>query len=344
MHPLYSNQVFGQEPNSLAPFITYDEINQKYNTTCAIRSQQIILRDYGIDIPQEELMRLAEENCWWTEDGGTRQSCVGYILQSQGIDCHQAYDCTVYDLMDELSKGHRVIVGVDSGELWAERNHDFTAAVNEQLEDIFIGECPDHALIVAGIKVDTDNPSDVSVIITDPGTGDLRLEYPLNEFLDAWKDSNCFMCATDEPAPYQYDENLHAMVPSNFACDNYIADAAFPLSDADIYTPIGYTPYYNEGHLDFIGCDSLGNAVPYDKFREVYLDCSGDAGGLEESMNNLFGFSDDTEASDSYGADSDLPETDFDIDSDPDGGFNVDIDGCEFDSDGAFDDFDMDIL
>ena len=54
-------------------------------------------------------------------------------------------------------------------------------------------------MVVTGI--DTSDPENVKVIITDPGTGDVAKEYPLDQFMDAWHDSNCFYVATDEPAP-----------------------------------------------------------------------------------------------------------------------------------------------
>jgi hypothetical protein len=57
----------------------------------------------------------------------------------------------------------------------------------------------DHAVVISGI--DTSDPDNVQVIVSDPGTGDPAAMYPLDEFVDAWRDSNCFMVATQNPAP-----------------------------------------------------------------------------------------------------------------------------------------------
>lgn len=291
-----ATEIFG-EPGNGSEGQTYVEIWQGYDSTCAIRSQQIILRDYGIDIPQEALMELAESNGWYSGDGGTPMGCVGYILQTAGVGVHQQMDCTVYDLINELSQGHRIIVGVDSGELWSQRNGSFTDKAKEFFEDLFHGqEGADHALIVAGIEVNPNDPSDITVVLTDPGTGDLRIEYSWDDFRDAWEDSSCFMVATNTPALYQYDENRGMMVPSNFAYNEFIENNSYPLSPSDIYVPEGYlSAHYEDGHVDSVGFDNEGHEVVYDDFRTAY-DTAGrddmgqfDMEAFVEAMEELFG-------------------------------------------------------
>ena len=67
------------------------------------------------------------------------------------------------------------------------------------IKDFFLGGTPDHALIVAGI--DLTDPNNSYVILKDPGTGDVAKPYPLDQFMDAWNDANCFMVSTNEPTP-----------------------------------------------------------------------------------------------------------------------------------------------
>lgn len=295
-----ATEIFG-EPGNGSEGQTYVEIWQGYDSTCAIRSQQIILRDYGIDIPQEVLMELAESNGWYSGDGGTPMGCVGYILQTAGVGVHQQMDCTVYDLINELSQGHRIIVGVDSGELWAQRSGSLVEKAKEFFEDLFHGQQgADHALIVAGIEVNPNDPSDITVVLTDPGTGDLRIEYSWDEFRDAWEDSDCFMVATNTPAPYQYDESRGMMVPSNIAVDSFIENNSYQLSPSDIYVPEGYlSAHYDEGHVDFVGFDNLGNAVSYDDFSNKFSTAGRDENGMFdrdvfiEEMDDLYGDDDD---------------------------------------------------
>lgn len=300
-----AKQIFGEEGNGKSnPLL---EIYQGYDSTCAIRSQQIILRDYGIDLSQEDLMVFAEQNGWFSEENGTPIGYVGFILQSQGVTVHQKEDSTIYDLINELAQGHRIIVGVDSGELWADRNGNIWEQTKEFFEDLWYGQKgADHALIVAGIEVNPKDPSDVTVILTDPGTGDLRIEYTLDQFMDAWEDSNCFMVATDFPAPYQYDETRGVMVPSNFVCQEFIDNNTYPLSPDALYIPEGYTvasAYYDEGHLDIVGHDEEGNVISYKEYDGKYKQALGSAGAFGQehfnkdefvkAMKGLFGFKDD---------------------------------------------------
>lgn len=236
-------------------------INQFYADTCAIRSQQIILRDYGIDISQEDLVHIANENGWYAPGQGTPMECVGNLLEIAGVSCHQSENNTIFDLTNELAQGHRIIVGVDSGELWADNFYD---KLSEKFEDFMGGGGADHALIVAGVEVNPNNPSDVKVVLTDPGNGNLRVEYSLEEFVDAWKDSNCFMVSTDAPAPYQFDPITNSEIPSGFSTDfaynGFVIDHGYQLSPGNFTIPEYLTNTYSEEFtIQFPGIDSYAS-------------------------------------------------------------------------------------
>lgn len=164
---------------------------QSYPDTCAIKSQQLILNDFGIPCSEDDLVRYSAEHGWYNGNG-TSMEDVGKLLEDAGIQCTRQCDANVFNLVSELSQGHKVIVGVDSGELWGNR---FT----EWLKDFFLGVTPDHALLVTGI--DTNDPNNVKVIVTDPGTGEAGKSYPLEQLMDAWSDASCYMCSTNDPVP-----------------------------------------------------------------------------------------------------------------------------------------------
>lgn len=171
---------------------------QTYPDTCAIKSQQLIMNDFGIPITEDQCVAYSVEHGWYTGDGtGTSPQDVGKLLVDSGIPCSQRENANVYDLANELAQGHKVIVGVDSGELW-------NNSILDWLKDIFMGNTPDHALIVAGI--DMSDPNNPMVMLTDPGTGECAKPYPLSLFMDAWADSNCFMVSTDVAAPQQTEQ------------------------------------------------------------------------------------------------------------------------------------------
>ena len=241
-------------------------IQQPDDHSCALRSQQIVLRDFGIDIPFDQLEELAKHYGVYTDDG-TYTYDIGKVLQIAGVGMHQVEGTSLMDLTNELAQGHRVIVSVDANELWY--NDSFTGKLKNWFDDTFGAQGGNHALIVAGVEVNTQNPEDIKVVLTDPGAGHLRIEYPLEQFMDAWKDSNCFMAATNDPAPYQYDAETGMEVPSNFAVQQYVnefvATHGYQLSPDMINIPQDYQPAFT-GHLSMVG------NMDYSEFEDNYQD------------------------------------------------------------------------
>lgn len=206
------------------------ETYQYYPDTCAFQSQALILREYGFDVKQEDLMQIAKEQGWYVEGYGTPEDKVGKLLEYYGLDTSITEGNNIFNLANELAQGHRVLVTVDSGELWS-------PGLGEKLEDLLIGEQADHALLVVG--VDTSNPSDVKVIVTDPGNGNTQYAYSEKEFMDAWKDSNCFMASTNE-SPEEYLAHTEYPPMSTFADIPYdsiarLSESGISIVDADCY-------------------------------------------------------------------------------------------------------------
>ena len=228
-------------------------VRQPDDHSCALRSQQIVLRDFGIDIPFDKLEELAKQYGVYTDEG-TYTYDIGKVLQIAGVDMHQVEGSTLLDLTNELAQGHRVIVSVDAYELW--KNDTIMGNLKNWFNDAIGNQGGNHALIVAGVEVNPNDANDVKVVLTDPGSGDLRIEYPLNQFMDAWNDSNCFMAATDNAAPYQYDPQTGMEVPSCFVVQQYVNDFVasngYQLAPDMINIPQDYQPTFTD-HLDMVG-------------------------------------------------------------------------------------------
>lgn len=162
-----------------------NEVLQQYPDTCAIKAQQLILESIGIHIDETELRNEAIQNNWYVPGLGTPQENVGNLAFNHGMEVHKYQEASIGDVANKLAQGYHIIVGVDSGELW-------TSGPDETFEDIIIGKQADHALIVSGFAIDPLTSEQV-VLLTDPGTGDLCINYPISQFEDAWDDSNNFM-------------------------------------------------------------------------------------------------------------------------------------------------------
>ena len=236
------------------------ETYQYYPDTCAFQSQAIILREYGFDVKQEDLMQIAKEQGWYVEGYGTPEDKVGKLLEYYGLDTSITEGNNIFNLANELAQGHRVLVTVDSGELWS-------PGLGEKMEDLLIGEQADHALLVVG--VDTSNPSDVKVIVTDPGNGNTQYAYSEKEFMDAWKDSNCFMASTNE-SPEEYIAHTEYPPMSTFADIPY--DSIVRLSDSGI---------------------SIADADCYHDFFDEFMSNPEDLDTLMDEYSDLFGSDDD---------------------------------------------------
>lgn len=257
-------------------------VQQPDDHSCGLRSQQIVLRDFGIDIPFEDLEKMALDAGVYSDDG-TYTYDIGKVLEMAGVGMHQVRGGTIYDLTNELAQGHRVIVSVDAHELWY--NDTVGGKVMNWLDDVFGSQGGNHALIVAGVEVNPANPKDAMVVLTDPGAGELRIEYPLNQFMDAWRDSNCFMVATNEAAPYQYDAATGMEVPSNFAVEHYynqfVIDHSYQLNPDLINIPYDYHPAFI-GHLPMIGDLTYDDYVSQHPFLIAET-----AGGVGESDGSV---------------------------------------------------------
>lgn len=246
-------------------------IFQGHDPICAIRCQEMIMRDYGIQIPKDELTRFATDKGWY-HGHGTKEGDVGNLLEVCNIGTHTQHCDSVYDLINELKDGHRVIVAVDSHELWAEPD-------SEEYEFYRNLTHADHALIVTSVNIDPLHPENSTVVLTDPGNGSI-MEYDFERFAHSWKDSNCFMMATDEPAPYQYNADTKCMEVSNFATDFSLQEFPFHNEFTDIWQvdDLGYVPFYGEGHLN-----NLTDELSYEDFLNAFETDS--LSSLDDSFN-----------------------------------------------------------
>ncbi len=234
-------------------------IQQQYSDTCAIKSQQLILNDFGVDVTEDQLVYQAEQFYIYRPGEGTPMEDVGKLLELNGVHCTQHENASVYDLTAELAQGHKVIIGVDSSELW---NKELFAPVMNKMTDYFSGEKADHALIVAGI--DTTDPDHVQVILTDPGTGEEAARYPMEQFLDAWHDSGNFMVTTDSPAPLAYnppmvhfDYELGHLPSVGQMPYAYFEEQVLPLSH-ELLTDPAASDLLNNDFMDMVHGDAQG--------------------------------------------------------------------------------------
>lgn len=169
-------------------------IKQVFPNSCAIKCQQIILRDYGIDVSENELMDIAIQYGWFNYALGMYMHDNGKLLGCFGIGYHHLQHSTVEDIAWELQQGHRVMVNVNADKL------------HEGPEVSFRHNEASHAVLITMVS-----KGDGCLFFTDPMTGNIDEPCPIEWFQNAWRDSVCYMLATDCPARFHYDPTTQSM-------------------------------------------------------------------------------------------------------------------------------------
>ena len=163
------------------------------NCGCSPECEKYILKRHAIKFDDAQIAKQGEENCWQTSLG-TALHNIGRHLESFGLVAVRRYKCAVDDIVEALAVGRDVIVVVDSGELMSVDALSDTAlyegemcrCAKEYIEDIFIGEIPDHCVVVKSCDLEAQ-----TITLYDPNRADGDLVSPLSHFVDAWQDSKC---------------------------------------------------------------------------------------------------------------------------------------------------------
>ena len=168
---------------------------------CAVAAQTSIIYQFlpHHDLTMDQADYIAAANGWYHPGaGGTAPDDVGKLFEAFDIPYHRVENASLPQLVNELQDGHRVIVGVHSAELWeqgplAELWNWIIKAFG--LDNSTFNPA-DHAVCVTGVNVS--DPAHPMVVLNDPGDPHgAGHEYPLDRFMDAWKNSDFFYVATD---------------------------------------------------------------------------------------------------------------------------------------------------
>jgi hypothetical protein len=240
MQKYTQNQTGPQRPDSVIG--TPDEAaarfpgQQSYPDTCAIRCQEYVLEQFtGQDFDEDALVEEARIYGWYAEGGGTAPQDMGNLLEMHGVPVTHYENATSFDLANELAQGHKIMISVDSSELW-------NGSPEDKVSDFAGIDGSDHAVVVSGI--DTSDPDNPQVIISDPGTGQGDAHYPMDQFLDAWQDGSNYMVATDTPAP----PSVPGMENFDYAAGHISYVAEMPYEEFTTYgnDPEGFNQHLNE--------------------------------------------------------------------------------------------------
>ena len=147
---------------------------------CCLECEKYILRRLNIKFDDQQLLQNAIQNGWQKEKG-TALHNIGRHLENKGLLVTRQYNASIKDIANALNAGENVIVAVDGGELLGNR-------AEEIREDIFIGQIPDHTVVVL-----SHNNEKKTITIYDPNSSNAEDTYPIEQFEDAWADSKNYL-------------------------------------------------------------------------------------------------------------------------------------------------------
>jgi hypothetical protein len=192
---------------------------------CGVVTQKIILEAFGRDIPVDTLVQEAIDAGGLrvgTEMDGMPWNNIGDLIERRGIDFEKYENLRIMNVDAFLNEGRMVLIPIDATELWAQDT--FIENVSQQVQDILVSVLKalfnslspeeqaeieeeiggqlvfgDHVLIVS--KIDWSDPDNPMVVVVDTGhplgAGNA---YPLDKFMDAWKDTD-YRALVTQPAP-----------------------------------------------------------------------------------------------------------------------------------------------
>ena len=162
---------------------------------CCLECEKYVLRKLGVEFNEAQLLQNAIQNGWQKEQG-TALHNIGRHIESMGLVVTRRYKCSAEDIVNALDKGQQVIVAVDGGELLGNREE-------EMLEDLLIGEIPDHSVVVLSCDIQHE-----TVTIYDPNSMNSQDSYTLEQFMDAWTDSKNYLVTVENECPENYVPHL----------------------------------------------------------------------------------------------------------------------------------------
>lgn len=84
------------------------------------KTQQILLNEYGIPVTEEQCILYSNEHSRHNGEDNLFED-VDKVPNNCDVLNHQKYDADIFDIINELSLGHKIIVGADAKELWSNR-------------------------------------------------------------------------------------------------------------------------------------------------------------------------------------------------------------------------------
>lgn len=158
--------------------------------TCGLVSCEDVLRQFGIEVTEGDVVRHAIEVGACFVDGpadicgGTTASDQAQILSDFGVPAHSEHLDSLEQLANCIEEGRGVIIEVNAGVLWNNpAAYDFGQA--------------NHAIVATGVVRDPESGDVLGFFINDSGNGDSCRFVETSTMQDMWMDTGGACVLTD---------------------------------------------------------------------------------------------------------------------------------------------------
>jgi len=157
--------------------------NQNIKTVgdCVVRCEYEIIKAYHPEVTLDSLTQLSTDE-EWLQDGGTALYNIGRLSEKYNLSVVRRYDCTIDDISLELYYDCQVIVVVNAEKLYGSPE---------------VHSDPNHAVLVK-------KATNEQIVLYDP-QHQKEESYTPSLFIEAWKDSQCYMVSIIKRGLRQYD-------------------------------------------------------------------------------------------------------------------------------------------
>lgn len=165
---------------------------QETPTTCAVASQEFVLREEGLQVTEAELTDYARQRDWYRPGAGTPQDRLGSLLEANGVPVDRRSGASVDQLREALERGDRCLVAVNAEALDGVRARSRLSLRDWRRPP---GQNADHAVEVTG--VDDRVAGETTIVLNDPGVpAGAGRRVRLEDFERAWAGSDRYLVTT----------------------------------------------------------------------------------------------------------------------------------------------------
>lgn len=156
-----------------------------YQGTCGLVSCEDVLRQFGVDVTEDDVVRYAHDHglCSISDEpsqcGGTTELSQAQLLTDLGVPAHPEFSGSLEELASHIENGQGTIIEVNAGVLWNDANYFDTGQAN-------------HAIVVTGVARDPQTGDIQGFYINDSGRGSAE---DSGRFLDAATMQNAWLDA-----------------------------------------------------------------------------------------------------------------------------------------------------